>query len=638
MEPSSLPLAAHAESEHFRLLVANITDYALYMLSPAGYVISWNPGAERFKGYAPAEVIGQHFSRFYTEEDRAVNLPARALQIAIDEGKFEDEGWRLRKDGRRFWASVVIDPVWDNEGTLIGFAKITRDITERKKAAEALHASEEQFRLLVQGVMDYAIYMLSPDGTITSWNSGAVRIKGYQHPEAMGTHFSRFYTEKDRATGLPMAALKTAAEEGRFEGEGWRVRKDGSRFWAHVVIDPIRNALGELIGYAKVTRDITERRHAAEALERAKEALFQSQKLEAIGTLTGGIAHDFNNLLSVVVNGIEILAKELQTPTSIKVLEIVRRSVTQGTNLTQQLLTFARKRPLKQDKYNVNSVIGSFDAVLRRAVKSSISFKMKLDPLLPSAIIDASQFEAALLNLVVNAGDAMPAGGTITLSTEQVELRKNALDELPAGRYVKVTVSDTGMGMTPEVAAQAVEPFFTTKEVGKGTGLGLSQVYGTIKQFGGGLAIETAVGSGTAVSLFMPAQERGEDELAADSATDNERVLVVDDQADVLDMTIELFRNMGYEVLSANNGKDALAILETMPHVDILFSDVVMPGISGIDLAREARSLIPKIKVILASGYHAGSLAINNSGAEDYKFVKKPYRMAEIAKILRMPA
>ena len=638
MEPSSLPLASHAESEHFRLLVANITDYALYMLSPAGYVISWNPGAERFKGYAPAEVIGQHFSRFYTEEDRAVNLPARALQIAIDEGKFEDEGWRLRKDGRRFWASVVIDPVWDNEGTLIGFAKITRDITERKKAAEALHASEEQFRLLVQGVMDYAIYMLSPDGTITSWNSGAVRIKGYQHPEAMGTHFSRFYTEKDRATGLPMAALKTAAEEGRFEGEGWRVRKDGSRFWAHVVIDPIRNALGELIGYAKVTRDITERRHAAEALERAKEALFQSQKLEAIGTLTGGIAHDFNNLLSVVVNGIEILAKELQTPTSIKVLEIVRRSVTQGTNLTQQLLTFARKRPLKQDKYNVNSVIGSFDAVLRRAVKSSISFKMKLDPLLPSAIIDASQFEAALLNLVVNAGDAMPAGGTITLSTEQVELRKNALDELPAGRYVKVTVSDTGMGMTPEVAAQAVEPFFTTKEVGKGTGLGLSQVYGTIKQFGGGLAIETAVGSGTAVSLFMPAQERGEDELAAESATDNERVLVVDDQADVLDMTIELFRNMGYEVLSANNGKDALAILETMPHVDILFSDVVMPGISGIDLAREARSLIPKIKVILASGYHAGSLTINNSGAEDYKFVKKPYRMAEIAKILRMPA
>jgi PAS domain S-box-containing protein len=636
MEPSSLPLASHAESEHFRLLVDSITDYAVYMLSPAGFVISWNAGAERFKGYTAAEVIGQHFSRFYTEEDRAINLPARALQIAVSEGKFEDEGWRLRKDGRRFWASVVIDPMWDNEGKLIGFAKITRDITERKKAAEALHASEEQFRLLVQGVTDYAIYMLSPEGTISSWNAGAVRIKGYQHAEAMGTHFSRFYTEEDRLAGLPMSALKTAAAKGRFESEGWRIRKDGSRFWAHVVIDPIRDALGELIGYAKITRDITERRQAAEALERAKEALFQSQKLEAIGTLTGGIAHDFNNLLTVVANGIEILAKELQTPTSLKVLETIQRSVTQGTDLTQQLLTFARKQPLKQDKYNVNSVIASFDAVLRRACKSSISFKVKLDPLLPPAIIDVSQFEAALLNLVVNARDAMPPGGAITLSTEQVELCENAVDKLPAGRYVKVTVSDTGTGMTPEVAAQAVEPFFTTKEVGKGTGLGLSQVYGTIKQFGGGLAFETAVGKGTAVSLLMPAQERGENELAAESATDNEKVLVVDDQPDLLATTVELFRNMGYEVLSANNGKDALAILETMPDVHILFSDVVMPGISGIDLAREARRLIPDIKIILASGYHDRSLTVEMAGAEDYKFIKKPYRMAEIARILRM--
>lgn len=633
---TSLPVASHAEFENFRLLVASVTDYALYTLSPEGFVVSWNAGAQRFKGYTADEIIGQHFSRFYTEEDRTTKLPSRALQTAISEGRFEDEGWRLRKDGRRFWASVVIDPIWDNEGTLIGFAKITRDITERKKAAEALHASEQQFRLLVQGVTDYAIYMLSTDGMISSWNAGAVHIKGYQHAEAMGTHFSRFYTEEDKLAGRPVTALKTAAEEGRFEGEGWRVRKDGSRFWAHVVIDPIRNSLGELIGYAKITRDITERRQAAEALERAKEALFQSQKLEAIGTLTGGIAHDFNNLLSVVVNGIEILAKEVETPVAAKVLETMRRSVTQGTNLTQQLLTFARKQPLKQDKYNVNSVIGSFDAVLRRVSKSSISFRMKLDPLLPPAIIDVSQFEAALLNLVVNARDAMPDGGTITVSTEQVELPENSVDKLPSGRYVKVTVSDTGTGMTPEVAGQAVEPFFTTKEVGKGTGLGLSQVYGTIKQFGGGLAIETAVGKGTAVSLLMPAQERGEDELAAESATDNEKVLVVDDQPDVLDMTLELFRNMGYEVLSANNGKDALAILESMPDISILFSDVVMPGMSGIDLAREARRRTPNIKIILASGYHARFLRRENNGAEDYRFINKPYRMSEIAKILRM--
>ncbi|WON74140.1 PAS domain S-box protein [Nitrosospira sp. Is2] len=636
MDFSSLPLSLHPESERFRLLVASVTDYALYMLSPEGFVVSWNAGAERFKGYTADEIIGQHFSRFYIEEDQSTNLPARALQTALSQGRFEDEGWRLRKDGRRFWASVVIDPIWDDERALVGFAKITRDITERKEAAEALHATEEQFRLLVQSVTDYAIYMLSPDGVITNWNAGAVRIKGYQHAEAVGTNFSQFYTEEDRVAGLPMAALKTAAEVGRFEGEGWRIRKDGSRFWAHVVIDPIKNALGVLIGYAKVTRDITERRQAAEALERAKEALFQSQKLEAIGTLTGGIAHDFNNLLSVIINGIEILTKEIQTPISAKVLETMRRSATQGANLTQQLLTFARKQPLKQDKYNVNSVIGSFEAVLRRASKGSINFRMQLDPLLPLAIIDVSQFEAALLNLIINARDAMPDGGIITLSTEQVELHENAVEQLPAGRYVKVTVSDTGMGMTPAVATQAVEPFFTTKEVGKGTGMGLSQVYGTIKQFGGGLKIETAVGKGTAISLFVPAQEGDANEGREDSTTGNETALVVDDQPEVLDMTLQLFRNMGYKVLSANNGEDALTILERMPNVNVLFSDVVMPGISGIELARKARGLIPNIKIILASGYHGRSLTTENADAEDYKFIKKPYHLSEIAKILRM--
>lgn len=247
-----------------------------------------------------------------------------------------------------------------------------------------MHGSEEQFRLLVQSVTDYAIYMLSPDGTITNWNAGAQRIKGYDHVEAVGTHFSRFYAEEDRNNGLPMTALKIAAAEGRFEGEGWRIRKDGSKFWAHIVIDPIKNDLGELIGYAKVTRDITEKRQAMEDLERAKEALFQSQKLEAIGQLTGGIAHDFNNLLNVIVVGVGILAREIQNPSSVKILESMERAATQGAALTQQLLTFARKQPLKQGKYNLNRIINTFEAVLRRAKSGSISF----DPLLPPAIVD----------------------------------------------------------------------------------------------------------------------------------------------------------------------------------------------------------------------------------------------------------
>ena len=637
MQPSSPPISSQAEAERFQQFMSGVKDYAIYMLSPEGLIRSWNAGAQRFKGYTAEEIIGQHFSRFYTEEDRAIDLPRRALQTALDEGKFENEGWRVRKDGSRFWATVVIDPIRDAGGTLLGFAKITRDITERKQAAQALHGSQEQFRLLVQGVTDYAIYMLSPEGLITNWNAGAQRIKGYDQAEAVGTHFSRFYAEEDRNKGLPMAALKIAAAEGRFEGEGHRIRKDGTRFWAHVVIDPIRNELGELIGYAKITRDITEKRKAMEDLERAKEALFQSQKLEAIGQLTGGIAHDFNNLLNVIVGGVAILSREMQTPMSAKILESMQRAATQGAALTQQLLTFARKQPLKQNKYNLNRIISSFEAVLRRAKKSSISFDMKLDPLLPPALVDAAQFEAVLLNLVVNAGDAMPDGGTITLSTEPVELRQDTIEGLPAGRYVKVTVRDTGTGMPPEVAKRATEPFFTTKEVGKGTGMGLSQVYGTIKQFGGDMTIETEIGKGTAISLFLPAQECNADEpLEAQAAPGNEKALVVDDQPDVLNVAIELFRSMGYDVLSANNGEDALEILQRTPDIDVLFSDVVMPGMSGIDLGRNARSLIPGIKVVLASGYAASVPTKGNSGTEDFKFIQKPYRMSEIVKMLRM--
>jgi PAS domain S-box-containing protein len=623
-----------AEAERFHMFVTGVTDYAIYMLTPEGIVSSWNAGAERFKGYKADEIIGQHFSRFYTEEDRASGLPERALRTALEEGKYEAEGWRLRKDGTRFWTSVVIDPIRDHNGTLVGYAKITRDITDRKRAEEALHASEERFRLLVQGVTDYAIYMLSPEGVITNWNSGAQRIKGYTEDEVVGSHFSRFYTEEDRAAGIPVRALSTAAQ-GRFEAEGWRVRKDGTRFWAHVVIDPIRNDFGDLIGFAKITRDITERRHAMQELERAKEALFQAQKLEAIGKLTGGVAHDFNNLLNVIVSGLSILGNEVQSPTGIRVLESMQRAADRGANLTRQLLTFARQQPLKQSQCNLNRVIGSFEAVLRRANKGTINFDIQLDPALPPVMVDAAQFEAALLNLVVNARDATPDGGSIVLSTGTVDLRAQEVSHLPAGRYVKATVKDTGSGMPPEVATRAVEPFFTTKEVGKGTGMGLSQVYGFVQQSGGDLLIDTAPDQGSAVSILLPALQNG-DVASPEIADDHtEKALIVDDQPDVLLVAVEVFRTLGYDVLSANNGPDALEILKRVPDVDVLFSDVVMPGMSGIELGHQARALIPDIKVLLASGYAAPALKSNHVAVDDFPLVAKPYRVAEIMKKLR---
>lgn len=625
-----------SEAERFRLFVAGVTDYAIYMLSPEGIVSSWNAGAQRFKGYTAEEIIGQHFSRFYTEDDRAAGVPVRAIQTAIERGKFEDEGWRVRKDGSHFWASVVLDAIRDQDGTLIGFAKITRDITDRKKAAEELHASEERFRLLVQGVTDYAIYMLSPEGEITNWNLGAKRIKGYEKNEVVGTHFSRFYTDEDRAKNLPSHALQTARTEGRFESEGWRVRKDGTKFWAHVVIDAIRSDLGELIGFAKVTRDVTERRSAQRALEKAQEALFQSQKLEAIGKLTGGVAHDFNNLLGVIMNGVGILRSDISSDMGLKVLDSIERAVTRGASLTQQLLSFARQQPLKQDKHDVNRVISSFEGVLRRTNNGAIDFdfELVLGESLPHVMIDAAQFESALLNLVVNARDAMPEAGKLRLITEAVLLSEDDVNQLPAGHYVKVTTEDTGHGMAAEVVKRALEPFFTTKPLGKGTGLGLSQVYGFVQQSNGDVTIDSTVGVGTKVSLYLPALTQAID-LTKPQQQGFEKVLIVDDQPDVLEMAADLFKSQGYQIFTANNAEEAVEILQKMPDIDVLFSDVIMPGMNGIELAVQARQLIPSLKIILTSGFAEPALLTNNNSFEQFQFVLKPYRITDVIKKLQ---
>ena len=625
------------ETARLQEFVKGIADYAIFMLSPEGYVRSWNAGAERFKGYKPEEIIGKHFSLFYTQRDQEEGLPARALQIALAEGKFEAEGWRVRNDGRRFWASVVIDPIRDNEGNLLGFAKITRDIDERRKAMEALHASEQKFRILVQGVTDYAIYMLSTAGEITNWNAGAERIKGCTAEEAIGSHFSRFYPEEDRERGMPMRALEIARIEGRFEGEGTRVRKDGTQFLAHVVIDPIYSQSGELIAFAKITRDITERKAAEAALERARESLFQAQKLDALGKLTGGVAHDFNNLLSVIVSGLEILSKEVKTAAGARTLESMLRASTRGATLTQQLLSFARQQPLKQEKYNLNTLISGFESLLRRVQRESVALQFDLHPALYPVSIDAVQFEAALLNLVTNSNDAMPAGGALIVRTENVRLGQSEVGKLPAGDFVRVTVMDTGLGMSAEVAARAIEPFFTTKELGKGTGMGLSQVLGLVQQSGGDMVLSSEPGNGTTISLFLPAMplEEGETLASPDTNAGNDKVLVVDDQADVLEAAIELFKVMGYDVLSATNGPDALEILKRVPDIEVLFSDIVMPGMDGVSLGQEARKLQPGLNVILVSGYSASHLAKPGVDMTQFHFLRKPFRMAEVARLLR---
>ncbi|MCB8820261.1 hybrid sensor histidine kinase/response regulator [Microvirga rosea] len=625
-----------------QLLLSSITDYAIYMLDPTGTIVSWNAGAQRFKGYNEDEIIGEHFSRFYTDEDRAIDFPAYALKTAAEHGKFEGEGWRVRKDGTRFWAHVVIDAIRDAQGNLLGFAKITRDVSDRKKTEDALKLSEQRFRMLVQGVTDYAIYMLDPEGYITNWNAGAQRFKGYNEGEIIGEHFSRFYTDEDRAGGRPARALKTAIEQGKFEDEGWRVRKDGTRFFASVVIDPIRDAAGHLIGFAKITRDITERKMAQEALAQAREALFQSQKMEAVGQLTGGIAHDFNNLLTIIVNNLDLLTRNASDPRDKRLIESAQRAANRGAKLTQQLLAFSRRQPLQPELNNPNSLIKGFEPVLHRACGEIIDFQVALDPQLKSSSIDGPQFETALLNLVINARDAMPEGGILLIRSSNVVVREGDpyATQLKPGEYVRVTVSDTGTGMSPEAVSRAFEPFFTTKEVGKGTGLGLSQVYGFVMQSGGHIEIDSTPGQGTSVIMLLPAQEGDEQSTTPESDHQDIRqtagtVLIVEDEPEVLEIAKEIFDTLGYEVLTATDATMALGILHEGTPIDVLFSDVVMPrGMNGLELAKETLRLRPSIKILLASGYPVSTLPTQGF-PEGTAFISKPYRWTELADKLR---
>ena len=338
MDHKSSKLAKIDDARRMQLLIDAIVDYAIFMLDVDGTIVSWNSGAARLKGYASDEIIGRSFSIFYAPEDRTDGLPQRALATARETGRFSAEGGRVRKDGSRFWALVVIDAVRDEHGDLIGFAKVTRDITERQAAQESLLQSERRYRQLIEAVVDYAIFQLDPTGHVATWNPGAEHIKGYAPEEIIGKHFSAFYTEEDLSANVPTRALSEATEKGRFEAEGWRVRKDGTTFWASVVIDRIDDDSGNLVGFAKVTRDISEKKDAQDRLRDVQAQLAASQKLEAIGQLSGGIAHDFNNLLMIVIGNLETAERHT-------------RQLAANSNLTRALTNARRgaQRASKRD-------------------------------------------------------------------------------------------------------------------------------------------------------------------------------------------------------------------------------------------------------------------------------------------------
>jgi PAS domain S-box-containing protein len=622
-------LAQEGGEGRYRLLVENITDYAIYMLDTNGFVASWNQGAERFKGYTAAEIIGLHFSRFYTEEDRNSDLPSRALMIARTEGKFEQECWRVRKDGSRFWANVIIDPIWDAERNLVGYAQVTQDLTQRKLATETLRASEEQFRLLVQSVTDYAIYMLNPEGVITNWNSGAERIKGYSREEIVGQHFSKFYTPEDLATELPARALEIARTTGRFAREGWRLRKDGSRFWASVVIDPVLDDDGKLVGFAKVTRDITERLAAEQTLETTREALFQSQKMEAIGQLTGGIAHDFNNLLAAALGSLELMERRLpEGEARLKALhENAVAALQRGSSLTQRMLAFARRQDLKSGAVDVRALVDGMSDLLQRSLGPSVILENRVATSLPRVQADANQVEMALLNLTMNARDAMPHGGVIVLDAH-LHHEEN--------EFVCLSVTDRGIGMDEGSLKKATEPFYTTKGVGRGTGLGLSMVKGLAEQSGGFFKLQSKKGEGTRAEIYLPIAPSAAEEIVKSKSQDSAvgtkmRVLAVDDDPLVLLNTLAMLEELGHEPVEAMSGAKALDILSQDENIDVVVTDQAMPHMTGMQLVESLRERWPELRVVIATGY----AELPSDSRASFTKLSKPFGQNDLARALR---
>jgi PAS domain S-box-containing protein len=641
------------------------------LLSPAGVVLECNRSGLGRMSRREARIIGQPLADAFPSIAEQLDAPdavrdavTRAaagepvrFDLAVpsaESGKPDtvlDATLRAVRDDAGKVAFVLLEAreatqQRSNEAALLA----SREEAHRGHEASArLQESEQRFRLLVDSVVDYAIFMLDRDGYVTSWNPGAQRIKGYAADEIIGQHFSRFYTEEERRNGVPQSVLARAAETGKFEGEGWRVRKDGSRFWANVLVDAIVGPDGEVIGFAKVTRDLTEKRNVEAQLR-------QSQKMEAIGQLTGGIAHDFNNLLQVVIGSLEGLQRRVgsfeQLPLGAdmkRFADNALRGAERAANLTRRLLAFSRRQALDAKPTDASKLVAGMSDLLRRTLGEAISIETVNAAELWRISVDANQLESALLNLAVNARDAMPGGGKLTIETANCVLDAlyvSRFEGLEAGPYVMIAVSDTGVGMAKDVLERAMEPFFTTKDVGHGTGLGLSQVYGFVKQSGGHVRIYSEVGEGTTVKLYLPrlagegACDEHPDRRPVPASRIGETILVVEDDESVRTATSDMLRELGYRVVMAEDGPSALRLVGERPEIRLLFTDVGLPGgMNGRQLADAVRTTRPELPVLFTTGYARNAIVHHGRLDPGIHLLSKPFTYAELAdKLSRMLA
>jgi PAS domain S-box-containing protein len=567
-----------ALDQRLHLLIEAVTDYGIFMLDPDGRIASWNSGAQKLKGWRPDEILGKHFSLFYPPEAVASGWPLEELRLARLHGRFEDEGWRMRKDGSRFWANVTITALYGPAGELTGFAKITRDLTERRRHEEELRVSEERFRLLVDSVQDYAIFMLSPAGIVESWNAGAEAIKGYRAEEIVGSDFRVFYTPEDRAVGRPDAALKTALEKGRFETEGWRVRKDGSLFWANVVVTAVRGPGGGLRGFAKITRDMSERR-------RLEELENSSQRMNEFLAM---LAHELRNPLAPIRNAVTIMQLETRTsPVLRNCRDVIDRQLTHVTRLVDDLLDVGRlstgKIKLRRELVRLSEVVSRSVETVRPLVtarRHTLAVQQPADPVWVNG--DSTRLSQVLQNLLVNAAKYTPDNGRIELQVRADE------------GFAYVTVKDNGRGIAAEdlqrifqLFAQAEAAQSDTAESGLGIGLTLAR--SLAEMHGGSIdAASPGLGQGSSFTLRLPVASQGAggaEKERQEEAAGGLRVLVIDDNRDSADSATDVLRLLGNQVESAYDGEAGIQVAcRFRPHVVLL--DLAMPGMDGYEARR----------------------------------------------------
>ena len=612
----------HASEARFHQLVDAVTDYAIFMLDVNGNVATWNSGAAKNKGYQAREIIGQNFSVFYTPDDRAAGKPSHILETVRRDGRAEDESWRVRKDGTHFWANVIITTLRDQSGQITGFAKVTRDLTAQRAAEDELHASEARFHQLVDAVTDYAIFMLDVNGNVATWNSGAAKHKGYLDREIIGQNFSVFYTPEDRAVGKPARLLDEVRRGGRAEDEGWRVRKDDTRFWANVVITTLRGSGGEVAGFAKVTRDLTSQRVAEEnqrelireqaahaANEIAREELEKAARIKDDFLAT--MSHELRTPLNAIVGWSGILGRKPREECKLeRGLEVIARNAKAQTRLVDDLLDVSRiitgKLPLNLERTEVLALIFAAADVVRPAAEAKgVRLVVDVDPNIGATMADPDRLQQIVWNLLTNAVRFTPRGGRVTVTADR------------ADSVLKLSVVDTGAGIRAENLPYIFERFrqvdsSTTRAHG-GLGLGLSIVRHLAEAHGGSAKVTSkGLGHGAEFVIVLPiravnsvrpdTREKAGNLLNAETADATPvadtalligdlHVLVVDDDPDSLEILRDLLERAGARVTVAGSAREALASIDAGSKFDLILSDIGMPEVDGYGFIRRVRAM-----------------------------------------------